>query len=496
MRDKIIKICKLITIVILCIILIKWALYPVSVGIVSRIYCCAYLGFLVGCFFFVEIPRIIEKFKNGEWIAIILAISGLLSPLLLFSENLKIRLDNTFGGRMKYKIEKIFENKAVNEEHVIYGFDITEYKKSPTIEDNGHLQPLYNRYISNIDSIDSKDSLVLVTHPDSTKNIKYREFSRAKICADLIRHHKMNRQGAFSIYTIGTETKLLNEKSKFSKDNVETAIQKMFEIEYKDKETHLETYYDTIYYIVGKTKRDKYKFAKYILHTYSDFVQDKGTQSTHTDKVNIDKIRKGTNQKKGFGDLNIIENLFILPHDNKTEHNKNVVIDGEGTLYDRRIDVTKDINTDDEFGDAIHNIKHHNHTFYYSTHIVSPNIEFPDELYQIKLHGKYPDHSTVNLQNIDTEDDEILLSSTTFAKINKGKYAFQINGISGDNKLITDIARDDIHVRLVLNLKPNNLNWVFKIFVVLLAAICGACIPYFLVKLSNYINNQNTLKTS
>lgn len=438
--------------------------------VIWRLGCCIFLGFIVGILFLPKIYASFKKIKILEWVNLFIGCIGLMVAFLLFfPSNFKEKLDNIFDKQICYNVDDFFQNE--NETHFIFGFDKTEYNKSdisPYISESEDLPKLYDKYCKKA-NITKKE------------NVKYREFCKAKMCYDLIRFMENNKSNdKFSIYTIGQEVETLIEDKYFSKNDIENAIEAIEYVNYNAKETHFEKYYEKIHNIAKNQERNKFTFVKYVVYTYSDFVYDKNTNTPNSDNLKINKYRYGTEHIKGFPDLSIIENLFIMPHNDKNTNKKFCIINEKEEFYESRI-IVKDITRDEEFGNVVQNQKYQDVVIYFSgNEFSSPNLEFTDNLYKIRLHqkeGKVKTYCNIRLTNTNNKEEYITLSNT-FEPIKKaGKYAIMFKGTKAEFPFI-EIVREDIHV--ILELKPEEnktTNKSIRFIIVGLLVFFGISIP-------------------
>lgn len=425
----------------------------------------------------------LDKVILAEWLGFFLGVLGLLSPYFIYLK--KERLDNTFDKREAYNIDNYFTNREGT--HLIFGFDKTEYLNSPTIDENKYLRTFYNLYINEI-----KRHLNISYQ---TNSIKYREYCKAKMCADLI---KLKGQlGRFSVYFVGDEVETIVQDKEFSESNIKWTIQKIYDYnDFNAKETHLEKYYETIYNLVKRDTIDKSNFVKNVLFTYSDFVQDKNCPSIHSDLIDIETLREGKQHKLGLKNYSIIENLFILPHINRDNKNVSCILKGDGSLYERRTYVFNDIVEGEENGNSIYNLKYADVPIYYAEkENSSPNLNFTDLVYELKLHNQKEPLTDIKIVNI-SNGKECPLNNTTYEKIKaKGLYAIKFKGSKASIPIVIDIARRDTHVFLELKAEENEIgNTSFKVLAIAVLFSFGVFIPYsfskILMNVKMYINKS------
>jgi hypothetical protein len=449
-----------------------------SFGIVWRLSCALFLGFIIGVIFFPKIYLEFRNIKTVEIIAVIISILGLVSTIYVYL-NTKA-LDNIFDSQELYKIDELF--KLQEDPHYIFGFDITEYSDSPTIDDNDYLLTFYNIYSDEVRKYKE------ILYP--TKRIKYKEFCRVKLCADLMR--LKNKPGKFSIYLIGKEIKTLIHDRDFSEENIRWAIEEIFKNHDIDTtETHLEKYYETVYNAVKNQKKDLYSFVKYVVFTYSDFVLDKKNNSIITEEIDIKTLREGKQQTKGLNQFSVIENLYILPHIDKNKNKATCILAGDGNLYERRTYVSRDIIEGEANGNSVLNLRYYDIPIYYSKNEnSSPNLYFSDSLYQIKLFNQKEYLTDIKLIDI-TNNINYQLNNTTYETIrSKGLYKIKFKGSDASTPIIIDVLREDLHVFLELKVVKNQIdNNFLRFLIIVLLILFGVCIPYAIGKIFRFSKN-------
>ena len=447
----------------------------------TRLFCAVFLGFIIGVALLPQIySRLYEKKTVTRFTLVLSLISFIVAFTPLVSNDFNILLlDNVFDKQLRYNITDFFKNE--DETSYIFGFDITAYddiEKSPYIDKNEDLITLYNKY----------------TSTQNNKNIKYREFCKARLCHDLERFHKLKILGKFSIYTIGEKsTKLLD--GDFSKEtDIEDAVQRLNEVPYNAEETHLKQYFDTIYSIVkNEAKPSINKFFKYVTFTYSDFVLDRNGKSIQTDMNYIRDI-----SRRELPNLNIINNLFISPCDKINDEKEFCVVDFfEGSCFTK----TKliEITLDTEFGNSIHNKCERDTTCYFSEkEDVSPIFDLSDDTYSIKIHGRADLDNKISLTNIADKTTTYQLSSTKPQKIElKGQYAMRFANSNIESPVILDIACQDIHCLLTLNAEKNkHHNKMLRLVLIFALVFSSMYIPHSIFKFSVKIKNYEKRKAT
>jgi len=178
-----------------------------------------------------------------------------------------------------------------------------------------------------------------------------------------------------------------------------------------------------------------------------------------------------------------------LPHINVDKKNDYVMKNSECLNYER-LTYIKDLTVDDEFGNSIQNLKFKDIPMYYfdSDESSSPNLEFSDSLYQVKINKTNSENSSIILINKNDKSDSVDLSRNTYQRIkSRGLYSIKFGG-SKENNPIIDISKEDRHVFLELKTKENEDSRIFlKVVTVFVLTLFGICIPFLLSEFARKI---------
>jgi len=448
-----------------------------------RLLCAIYLGVILGIVWLplihLQLTKLDDKIKIIEWISLgfgIIAFIIALSPLDNF--HYSKWLDNVFDKQISYNVADFFNNN--NEIHYIFGFDKTEYNKddnkSPYIDQNEDLITLYNKY----------------TSTKNNQGIRYREFCKAKISYDLQNLHKVGVMGTFSIYTIGEKSERLFYGNLSNKEDVINAIEKLKSVEYDAVETDIRHYLETIHSIVqDKEKPMMNQFHKYITFTYSDFILDRNGKSILSD-INYIRILS----QEDFPNLNIINNLFISPCYKIDNSKECCVID---YFTDNLFTKTKleELTIKSEFGNSINNrCEKDTICYFFEKDDVSPRFKVNNGAqYSIRIDKPSNLNNKITLTNIENPTKMYLLSSTKPQEIKeKGVYSMRFANSNVPAQIVLDIAHQNNHCLLTLNIEKNKYSKGFVRFVFLfLLAFFSIGIPYSLHEIYNNVKNRDII---
>ena len=391
-----------------------------------------------------------------------------------------------------FNIDENFNDANEDKHHVIFAFDKTTYeKKGSKIQEQ--LQEKYSVYVNRFKNV------YTVT---DVKDISYREFCRAMLCAKLYTLNKRNVQGKFSIYLIEKESKLKFEGDISEEEDISNAIIGLYNLRFHDDsftDTDFLNFYEKL---DAKIKEEdvfnQHEFTKYVLYVYSDFVHDKQYRSVNDFDDHIKEIKE---IQKKVKEKSIIQNLYIIPHTVKKGKNKREYILDTNIiqpLYTNIYFLEKNEPPQrHEHNCSYHKIKYSNrrlpifHSNYDEGH--SPNLSFSNSSvkYFIRIE-EIPKTSKPPTIYLKTDKKEEIINEN-FSQITGNKISIVYRGhISKDSPIYLNIVKGNgIHCLFKLDFRelfPVFLKWLLPLSCFISGVWIAIFIGWIIIRRYTYKN--------
>jgi hypothetical protein len=235
-----------------------------------RFFICLFLGIAWGLYVFFEWKSSFNKKSSLlNWISYICAAVSFIFSFFpnKFYEYFSIGVDSIYDKSLTIDFEKELNKNSEEDIHAIFVLDRTSYKKDKLMIPSD-LETSWEIYKTIINPYH-------IINDTFNKKIPYREFCRAKLCADLI---SFKLKGKYSIFLIENDMKPLDIKDGFpvniDSDYIKTCVSKLYLtpwIDTKDTESDLWDFYNHIDKIIEKDVLHIDQFTKYVLLKFPTF---------------------------------------------------------------------------------------------------------------------------------------------------------------------------------------------------------------------------------
>lgn len=380
-------------------------------------------------------------------------ISILLAVLPIGDENLIYNLKNRYRSeKNQINIEQYFEDTNANKHCTLFLLDKTINSKYD-LEFPSKLKSIYKLYVEKI----IKDGYS--KYPEK-KNISYLDFTKAKLCVDLLCLNSNDTTGNFNIYTFDGDCDPLYTKDiEFgSKEKITKAIIDLLDdsiIISNETESDFKDLYNKIDNKV-QIGFEQFSFNQFTIYVYSDFIHDKKiSQNYNKDKFECDTSNISDFQKSLNG-KSIVQNYFIIP--SKTENIKSNINLYSSILksigvpyYENHIKIDDVSNTKNK---PLNKIKYLDNDLQLFCQVYTnecyPNLSFPNKNFYIKLLKDLPNNQVLIINN----NNALTLKTSEYTQIDSTDIIFYWKGSCPvDNDSIEIEIVDDKGVHAIVGLK-------------------------------------------